>query len=82
MPIYEYVCKKCHLEFETLVRGDEQPKCPSCGEQKLERQLSVPAAHTSGSSSLPPCGEACGLGGGGGDACGFGGCGDGFCGFE
>ncbi|MCU0958843.1 MAG: zinc ribbon domain-containing protein [Pirellulaceae bacterium] len=80
MPIYEYVCKKCHFEFETLIRGEERPECPNCGDKKLERLLSVPAAHTSSSPSTPPCGEACGLGRDGGGPCGFGGCGEGFCG--
>jgi putative FmdB family regulatory protein len=56
MPIYEYVCRKCHHEFEVLVRGSERPQCPKCGDQKLDKLLSVSAAHVAGSSSLPPCG--------------------------
>ncbi len=45
MPIYEYVCRKCRHEFEVLVRGNEQPECPQCGDRKLDKLLSVPAAH-------------------------------------
>ena len=46
MPIYEYVCQDCKNEFEALVRGAESPTCASCGSEKLNRLLSVPAAHT------------------------------------
>jgi putative FmdB family regulatory protein len=61
MPIYEYLCRSCGQEFEELVRGDEQPACPACGEQQVEKQMSVPAAHTA-NSSQPACPsrEACG----------------------
>lgn len=56
MPIYEYVCPTCVEEFEVLVRGNEQPACPTCGSKKIERQLSVPAAHVgSRFQSLPLC---------------------------
>jgi putative FmdB family regulatory protein len=59
MPIYEYVCGQCQHAFETLVRGDEAPECPECGSQKLEKQWSVPAAHSA--EGAPPCGPACGV---------------------
>jgi putative FmdB family regulatory protein len=56
MPIYEYACPGCSNEFELLVRGTEQPACPSCGTKKIKRQLSVPAAHVgSRSLGLPVC---------------------------
>ena len=58
MPIYEYSCPTCDHEFELLVRGSEQPTCPSCQGAKLERQLSVPAAHTGGRSSGAPAWQA------------------------
>ncbi len=74
MPIYEYTCKQCGHQFEELVRADEQPACPACGQRRLERQWSVPAAHVaqSGPKGCPAggacsmsscCGESCGLGG-------------------
>jgi putative FmdB family regulatory protein len=53
MPIYEFVCEKCDEAFETLVRGGQQPACPKCGNAKLTKQFSVPAAHVAGGSSLP-----------------------------
>lgn len=53
MPIYEYVCRDCDQEFELLIRGDDKPTCPSCGQPRLTRQLSVPAAHTGGTTDLP-----------------------------
>jgi putative FmdB family regulatory protein len=71
MPIYEYVCKGCGLEFEELVRGDEQPGCPACGKEDVERQMSAPAAHMAiaGQASCPSrdvcgshcCGPNCGM---------------------
>ena len=56
MPIYEYSCPACDDDFEVLVRGSEQPACPACGSRKIERLLSVPAAHTgSRPSGLSVC---------------------------
>ncbi|MDR0391673.1 MAG: zinc ribbon domain-containing protein [Planctomycetaceae bacterium] len=45
MPLYEYFCPKCEREFELLIRGSEVPVCPDCGNKKLTREMSVPAAH-------------------------------------
>jgi putative FmdB family regulatory protein len=74
MPIYEFVCSECRSEFEVLVRGSEQVRCKTCGGSRLEKLLSVPAAHTTGSSSdLPICEGP--RGGPGGGPCGMGGCG-------
>jgi len=41
MPLFEYLCKKCGHQFETLVRGSTNPSCPSCQSNRLEKQLSV-----------------------------------------
>lgn len=73
MPIYEYVCGQCGHEFEFLVRGEEKPSCPACGAEDLNRQLSVPAAHTA-SSSAPACParDACGMSKCCGSQCGMG----------
>ena len=75
MPIFEYQCLQCDDEFELLIRGEEEPSCPTCGSGKLDKQLSVPAAHTS-SSELPVCGAPAP------DACGMGRCGSGHCPME
>lgn len=40
MPLYEFECRGCRQSFEKLVRGHEQPSCPSCGSQDIERLLS------------------------------------------
>jgi putative FmdB family regulatory protein len=58
MPLYEYACPDCRRDCELLIRGQEQPICPSCGGRQLNKLLSVPAPHTAGSSSkaLPSCG--------------------------
>jgi putative FmdB family regulatory protein len=74
MPLYEYTCTSCDSEFELLVRGSETPRCPECDSPKLEKHLSVPAAHSVGSSrDLPVChptpSAGCGL-----PQCGMGGC--------
>ena len=74
MPIYEYTCDACRHDFEALVRMDEKPACPECGSRKLEKHLSVPAAHASRTSSLPVCDAPrqgpCGMGGCGLPECG------------
>jgi putative FmdB family regulatory protein len=62
MPIYEYACRDCGHQFECLVRGDEKPLCPSCGQSRLTKQLSVPAAHTSATAkNTCPVQESCGV---------------------
>jgi putative FmdB family regulatory protein len=72
MPIYEYLCPACQLGFEELVRGDQQPVCPKCGNSDLEKQLSVPASPQASASELPVCTPS--PGGCGRPACGTGGC--------
>lgn len=43
MPIYEFSCAACGHEFEKLVRRDiTPPVCPSCGDARVERVLSLP----------------------------------------
>ena len=41
MPIFEYVCRGCSEEFETLVLGSRQPSCPNCDGCELEKQMSA-----------------------------------------
>ena len=72
MPLYEYTCRDCKNEFELLVRDGEKPVCPTCEGGKLDKLMSVPAAHVASGGDLPVCGAppgACGMG-----ACGGGGC--------
>jgi len=50
MPIYEYVCQKCHRKTEVLQRLSERPLkiCPHCG-GKLKKAFSAPAIQFKGS---------------------------------
>ncbi len=41
VPIYEYVCRHCGHEFETLVRSGSAPECPRCRSTALDKKLSV-----------------------------------------
>jgi putative FmdB family regulatory protein len=41
MPLYEFVCRTCHHEFEALVRVNDIPACPGCRGTDLERLLST-----------------------------------------
>jgi putative FmdB family regulatory protein len=72
MPIYEYTCRKCDQDFELLVRAEEEPACPSCGGQKLDKRFSVPAAHSAGGPSAG--GNSLPFAGCGRPECGPGGC--------
>jgi putative FmdB family regulatory protein len=64
MPIYEYACRSCRHEFETLVRGSEAPSCENCGSPELDKKLSVFAAGKGEAEAAPaPCGT-CGHPGG------------------
>jgi putative FmdB family regulatory protein len=64
MPFYEYLCKKCGKQFETLrsmQERDEPAACPHCGSVRAERKLSAFAACVAGpkgSSSTAPCGHS------------------------
>ncbi len=48
MPIFEYACKECGTEFETLVLPGKEPPgaCPSCNAPEVERLFSLPAVQT------------------------------------
>jgi len=65
MPIYEYACRACGHEFETLVRGAEMPSCAKCRSADLDKKLSVFSAQSSSSDTAAagPCGT-CGHPGG------------------
>lgn len=42
MPIYEFECKECGEEFETLVLGSrDQVTCPRCGSSKAQKKMST-----------------------------------------
>jgi len=50
MPIYEYACRRCKREFQTLVMGRSDQEaliCPICGSRQLTRLISRVAYHQS-----------------------------------
>jgi putative FmdB family regulatory protein len=48
MPIFEYRCRSCHAQFETIVlSAREQVACPKCQSNAVEKQLSVFSAPAS-----------------------------------
>lgn len=63
MPIFEYACRSCGHEFETLVRGSETPSCAQCASPALEKKLSVFAAPAGEGEPVAACGS-CGHPGG------------------
>ena len=44
MPIYEYTCDACgrkaSLFFRSISVAEDNPECPHCGEQRLQRRMS------------------------------------------
>lgn len=50
MPLYEYVCKKCHHRFEKIQKFSDKKikKCPECG-GPVEQAIHAPAVQFKGS---------------------------------
>lgn len=71
MPIFEYTCQSCQHPFEAIVSRSEQPACPKCESDAVEKRLSVfavggaesaPAEMPSGCQGCPGVGTpGCGL---------------------
>ena len=75
MPFTNIAAAIVRLNSSCWFAAAKQPRCPECDSSKLEKLLSVPAAHTAGSRDLPDlpahaCSGGCGL-----PQCGMGGCG-------
>ena len=51
MPIYEYLCKQCGHEFETLQKVSDEPlkSCPACERDSLKKKISAAGFRLSGS---------------------------------
>lgn len=68
MPIFEFTCRACSHEFETLVRGarieETRPTCPRCSSAELDKKLSVFATHSPVADSAPAACGTCGHPGG------------------
>jgi len=50
MPIYEYRCLACSNQFELIVLSTTVLACPSCGATTLERELSLFAVSSEGTT--------------------------------
>ena len=50
MPIYEYLCTSCGYQFEEVQKFSETSleKCPDCGQNTAERQVSMSSFHLKG----------------------------------
>lgn len=48
MPLFDFLCKHCGKEFETLVMGGEEPACPACASKELEKKMSTFAFRSKG----------------------------------
>lgn len=58
MPIYEYRCRACDKEFETIVFGsDDDVTCPECKGGDVERLMSA-CGFKSGGSFTPSTGAS------------------------
>jgi putative FmdB family regulatory protein len=60
MPIFEYICQKCHHQFEALIFGNRKAECPKCHATRLAPQLSRFAVSAKGSSSSAQPSGDCG----------------------
>ena len=68
MPIYEYSCRECGVEFEKLVAGQGVVACPSCESHRVTRRISLVGVRTAGRFGSAPastqgggcCGGGCG----------------------
>jgi putative FmdB family regulatory protein len=56
MPLYEYRCRDCDHQFETLVTASRQPSCPRCTGQDLDKQHSVFAVSSKSAAPAPAMG--------------------------
>jgi putative FmdB family regulatory protein len=56
MPIYEFECLECGVEFEKLVRkagAVSEVACPVCDSRRIDEKISTFASFVKGSSAGP-----------------------------
>lgn len=57
MPLFDFECQKCHEQFEELVFGSTQVRCPKCADaevKKLPSRVAIGRASSGGSSCAMP----------------------------
>jgi putative FmdB family regulatory protein len=62
MPIYEYSCRECGVEFEKLVGAQSAVACPSCASGRVMRRISLVGVKTGsrvGAAADAPQGGGC-----------------------
>lgn len=63
MPIYEYVCKDCNQEFESLCsmsQADDRIACVACGKENSRRKPSVCYSESGGKALVGSSSGSCG----------------------
>ncbi len=51
MPIFEFTCNKCYVDFEEIVlKSDEIPVCPVCGSSDTKKLISASRHSSKGDS--------------------------------
>jgi len=73
MPLYEFVCRQCNKDFETIVPASRRDAvaCPDCGNEKTARKISLasPARVSHTVAANTSFGQGCGA-----ESCCGGGC--------
>jgi putative FmdB family regulatory protein len=64
VPIYEFTCRACAHEFETLLRGAETANCPRCSSVELHKKLSLFASQKQAPDAAATACGTCGHPGG------------------
>jgi putative FmdB family regulatory protein len=70
MPLYEFHCSKCGVEFEELVFSSKpeavaEVTCPECGSYKVSKKVSAFASSVRGGPVSTASGSSCAPRGGG-----------------
>lgn len=61
MPIFEFKCRSCGQNFETIVLSSrEKVSCPKCTSKKVDKQLSVFSAPAATGDAAPDGGVCTG----------------------
>ena len=59
MPLFEFRCSACEVDFEVLIRAGDRAACPECGTQSLEKLFSESAPPATAGRALPIASAAC-----------------------